>query len=216
MTLPTLTALDLGLAASLLIINAAISLGLQLRLERSLAIAAVRMVVQLSLVGLILRIIFSESSALVTISAALVMIAVATIEVASRQQPRFSGWVTHGLGGGTLLIVSTLATTVAASLLLGRDGGPDSLLEPRIFLPLLGMILGNTLTGVSLALSTLIDLSRREQRALDAQLALGATRTSAFQAILRQTMRTALLPILNAMSVAGVDSDSVVIRLFAG
>ena len=86
MTLPTLTALDLGLAASLLIINAAISLGLQLRLERSLAIAAVRMVVQLSLVGLILRIIFSESLALVTISAALVMIAVATIEVASQRK----------------------------------------------------------------------------------------------------------------------------------
>jgi putative ABC transport system permease protein len=204
MTLPALGALDLGMAAALLIINAIISVALRLGLERTLAIAAVRMVVQLSLVGLVLRIVFADGSVAVTIAAGLVMIGVATYEIAGRQRPRFSGWTNYWLGGSTLLVVSTLATMVAVSALLGRDDGPTSLLDPRVFLPLLGMILGNTLTGVSLALNTLIDLGQREQRTIDAQLALGFSRTTAFAAILRQTMKTALLPVLNAMSVAGV------------
>ena len=53
-----LTPLDLVLAASLPAINAAISWGFGLRLERSIAVAAARMVVQLALIGLVLKFIF--------------------------------------------------------------------------------------------------------------------------------------------------------------
>jgi putative ABC transport system permease protein len=51
----TLGATDLALASLLVIINAGLSLMLGLRLERQLLIAAVRMVVQLSLMGLVLK-----------------------------------------------------------------------------------------------------------------------------------------------------------------
>ena len=59
--------LDLGLAALLLVVNGAISLAFGLRLETSLAVAAVRMVVQLAAVGFVLKFVFAQSSPLWTL-----------------------------------------------------------------------------------------------------------------------------------------------------
>ena len=203
MTMPALTLLDVGIAALLLAINGAVSIALRLGLEKSLAVATVRMIVQLSLVGLVLRFVFAETSLLWTLGVALVMLGVAAYEVAARQTPRFTGWMTQGLGGGVVALVSVLATCFAVGVVM-RNGGGRGLFEPRFFLPILGMVLGNTLTAVSLALSTLIDLAQRERRSIEAQLAQGATIREAFGAIVRPTLRTALLPMINAMSVAGV------------
>ena len=55
---------DLGLAALLLVINAGLSIGLRLALERQLLIAALRMCVQLGLVGLVLKALFALDSSL--------------------------------------------------------------------------------------------------------------------------------------------------------
>ena len=50
-----LTYLQVGLAALLIVVNGAISLTLRLGMERTLAIASVRTVVQLVLIGLVLE-----------------------------------------------------------------------------------------------------------------------------------------------------------------
>jgi putative ABC transport system permease protein len=63
-----LTPLDLVLAASLLVINAAISWAFGLRLERGIAFAATRMVVQVALVGLVLKFIFAQTSPVWTLA----------------------------------------------------------------------------------------------------------------------------------------------------
>ncbi len=65
-----LSVLDLGLAALLLVVNGAISLAFGLRLETSLAVAAVRMVVQLAAVGFVLKFVFAQSSPLWTLAIA--------------------------------------------------------------------------------------------------------------------------------------------------
>ena len=92
-----LSVLDLGLAALLLVVNGAISLAFGLRLETSLAVAAVRMVVQLAAVGLVLKFVFAQSSPLWTLAIAVVMVAVAGWEVSQRQERRFA----QGGGGAT-------------------------------------------------------------------------------------------------------------------
>src|SRR5690606_9250483 len=77
---------DLVLAALLLIANGAVSFWFRLGLERSLAISALRMVLQLSVVALALRFIFALNSPLWTIAFALFMAAAAAYEVVSRQE----------------------------------------------------------------------------------------------------------------------------------
>ncbi|HRD77766.1 MAG TPA: ABC transporter permease, partial [Hyphomicrobiaceae bacterium] len=66
--------------------------------------------------------------------------------------------------------------------------------SPRYLLPILGMILGNALTSVSLVLETLTDAARRERPQIEARLALGATRFEALDGALKRALRTALMP----------------------
>lgn len=204
----SLTAIDIGLAALLLVINAGLSLAFRLGLAKDLIFSAIRMVAQLSLVGFVLRYVFQSGSLWLTSGTALVMILVAAFEVGQRQTPRFRGFVAEGLGLVTLLVVGTISTLYAVGVVIGPSvtSGPGLLtsFEPRHVLPILGMILGNTLTAVCLSLATLVDLTKRERGAIEAQLALGATRHQAFQRLTQSVLRTAMMPIINAMAVTGL------------
>jgi putative ABC transport system permease protein len=190
----------LAIAASLILLNGAISLAFRLGLERTMAIAAVRMVVQLAAVGLVLKLIFEATSPWVTLAAGLFMAAVAGLEATARLERPFTGWRAYGLGASTLLVTGLLATLVTTAGIIG----PDPWYEPRVVLPILGMVLGNALTGVSLVLDTMTDVASRERTAIEARLALGATRFEAFDGVLARALKTGLLPILNTMAAAGV------------
>jgi putative ABC transport system permease protein len=191
---------DLALAAVLLVINGAISLAFGLRLEVSLAVAALRMAVQLAAVGFVLKFVFAQTSPLWTLLMALVMVSVAGYELMQRQERRLRGWWAYGFGNLTLLLVGGLSTLYAVVVVIG----PEPWHAPRYVLPILGMVLGNTLTSLSLALQTLTEGAERERVSIEARLALGATRLEAFGPVLRRALRTALTPLLNVMSVAGV------------
>ena len=198
----TLTFADLCLAALLIVFNGAISFAFRLGLERSLAWSAVRMVLQLGAVGFILKLVFAETSVVWTVVIALIMIAVAGYEVTSRQTSPIAGFWSLGLGTSTLLLAGLFTTLFVVSGVIGSEPW----YAPRTFLPILGMILGNALTGVALALETLTQTVQSERSAIEARLALGHSRFQAFEGALQRTLRTALMPILNAMAVAGVVS----------
>jgi putative ABC transport system permease protein len=66
------------------------------------------------------------------------------------------------------------------------------------------MILGNTMTGVALGLQSLTAGAVSNRGAIEAQLALGATRTEALRRTARGALRVALIPIINSMSATGL------------
>jgi putative ABC transport system permease protein len=200
MSLVALSAADLALASLLLLVNGLISVAFGLRLEKGLAIAAVRMVVQLGAVGFVLAFVFAQTSPAWTVLVAAVMVAVAGFELMQRQERRFADWWAYGLGHLTLLLVGGLATLYAVGLVIG----PEPWYAPRYIVPILGMVLGNTLTAVSLALQVLTEGAERERAAIEARIALGASRFEAVSAVLRQAMRTAMTPLMNTMAVAGI------------
>ena len=195
-----LDAVDLGLAALLVLINGALSLALRLGLERQLLIATLRMVVQLVLVGLVLTTLFALVSPLWTGLAALAMVLFAGREIVARQERRLVGAWSYGLGTGCMLMAAGLVTVFA----LATQVSPDPWYHPRYALPLLGMVLGNTMTGISLGLHTLTTGAVRERAAVEAQLCLGATRTEALLPVTRSAMRSALMPIVNSMAATGL------------
>jgi putative ABC transport system permease protein len=195
-----LSGLDLALAAVLLLINGAISLTFGLRLEARLALAAARMVVQIAAIALVLKFVFAQTSPLWTLLVALAMVLVAGYELMRRHDRRFTGWWAYGLGNATLLLVGGLATLYAVVGLIG----PQPWYSPRYVLPILGMVLASTLTSISLALQTLAEGAERERDAIEARIALGATRFEAFSALLRRALGAAITPLLNTMSLAGM------------
>jgi putative ABC transport system permease protein len=195
-----LTPLDILLAAALLIANGAISWGFRLGLEKSLAIAAARMVVQLALIGIVLKFIFAQTSPAWTLAFALVMVAAAGVEVVARQHRSLDGWRTMGLSTATLLFIGTVVTVFGVGVIIT----PDPWYAPRYVLPILGMVLGNTMTAISLVLDTLTETAHRERNAIEARLALGAHRYEAMSSVLHVALRTGMMPILNSMATTGI------------
>ncbi|MDT8363598.1 MAG: iron export ABC transporter permease subunit FetB [Nitrosomonas sp.] len=193
---------DLALASILVILNGGLSFFLQLRLERQLLIATLRMIVQLTLIGLVLKTLFALSSPLWTGLTVLLMVLFAGREIVARQERRLTGGWFYGLGTGCMLLATSLVTVFA----LTTQVQPDPWYDPRYALPLLGMILGNIMTGISLGLHGLLNGITRERAAIEAQLTLGATRWQATLPVTREALRNALMPIINAMAATGLVS----------
>jgi putative ABC transport system permease protein len=196
----TLDILDLAVAALLVLLNGALSLALQLGLARQMLIAALRMIVQLTLVGLVLKTLFALVSPWWTGLAALTMVLFAGREILARQERRLAGFWAYGLGTGCMLLAACLVTIFA----LTTPVQPEPWYHPRYALPLLGMILGNTMTGISLGLHTLTTGLARERAAVEARLTLGATRRVAMLPVTRAALKSALMPIVNAMAATGL------------
>lgn len=200
MTAITLSAADLLLASLSLVIASGLSIRLSLGVHRATALAALRMVAQLILVGLTLRYIFALSSPLVTLVFAAIMILAATWEVQSRQKMRFRGWRRFGLGGLPVAIATVFVTALALSTALREAAWLDA----RHTIPLVGIILGTVINSTSLALNAMLTGVQREKRAIEARLALGADSSLALRELRRSAAHNGLIPVINQMAGAGI------------
>lgn len=200
MNLISLSPWDLAISASLVVLDAILSLVLALRLHRQITIAAVRMVVQLIAIGYILKLVFALNNPAATLAIVLVMVLVAGREVAARPERRFKDASNLALGAGSV----ALATLITAILALTTAIRPHPWYAPRYAVPLAGIILGNVLNAASLTLDSLLGSVGRERTTIEARLCLGSSYWQAVAAPLRTAIRRGLLPIINQMSAAGI------------
>jgi len=192
----------LGLAALLVLALAGTGYLARLGITRNLLIAALRTVIQLALIGLVLEALFASSGFQWIALMALVMLLVAGREVVARQGRRLQGWWAFGIGTGSMFVSSFSVTVLALSVVIG----PDPWYTPQYAIPLLGMMLGNTMTGVSLALDRLNESVWRQRAVIENRLMLGQTWKQALEDIRRDAMRSGMMPSINAMAAAGIVS----------
>jgi putative ABC transport system permease protein len=81
---------------------------------------------------------------------------------------------------------------------------PDPWFDPQVLIPLVGIVLGNVMNGVSISLNAFNTGIVRERTAIEARLALGADRRSAFRPMQRSALRSGMIPVINQMSAAGI------------
>lgn len=197
---PVLETWQVALGALVLLINSVFSVALSLGIARTLAISALRMVLQLMLMALALRWLFAVNSPAVTLMAMTLMGCFAGYEVLLRQDRTAGRWWTGLLGTGIMLASGYVVVLPALALVLQADPW----LSPRVALPMFGMVAGSALTGVALALRTMSDRVRRDARSIEARLALGQTRTQALAPVLRDAVRSGMLPTIANMASIGV------------
>jgi putative ABC transport system permease protein len=198
----TLTPLDLGLASLLVMVLAITSLRMKLLLARPLVIASIRTTVQLLLIGMVLKLLFENIDLLLIAGLSLVMLMVAGREVMVRQKRRFIGWKGFGIGTVAMFISSFSVTLLTLFLIIGNDPW----YQPQYAIPLLGMLLGNTMNGISLGLDRLTATAWSQRREIEARLILGYTAQQAISEIRRESTRVGMMPIINAMAAAGIVS----------
>ncbi len=196
----SLTPVDLLIAASLVLLDAVVSIWLGLRLHRQILVAAIRCTVQLLLVGYLLRWVFHIDQPLITLGLIVLMVAIAGREVAARPEQKLVRYGNQIAG----LSAVALATFVTASFALATALRPHPWFAARYAIPLAGIMLGNALNAASLSLDALLSGVLRERAAIEAQLALGVRFRDATKPLIRNAVRRGLLPVINVMSAAGI------------
>lgn len=191
---------DLALAALLLIIPAAISIALKLGLQKRLGIAAVRTVVQLTFIGFVLEWVFDLNRWYYVLPVLLVMLLAAARAAIKRSEKRFPG--AYVAAFGSLVLASTVTAFSVTEVVIGVDPW----YAPRYVIPLIGMLLGNGLNGISLGLDRLLNDLVKQRRSVEARLALGASTWQAVLPWMRQGVRSGMVPIINSMMVVGLVS----------
>lgn len=195
-----LSSVQVALAAGLILINGALSALLQLGLGRRLLVAALCTVVQLLLIGLVLQGIFTLNRWEPVLAIMLLMTLVAGVAAVQRTHLRFPGiWLAS--------LVSVWASAwLMEAIALFAVVRVHPWYAPHYAIPLLGMILGNTLNGLSLGLDRLGTELAAHRAQVEADLALGATRWEAARQPIQQAVRTGMVPTINAMMVVGIVS----------
>jgi putative ABC transport system permease protein len=191
---------QVAMAALLILINGAISVLLKLELERRLLLAAACTVVQLLLIGLVLEWVFRMDRWYIVLAMMTIMTVIAGVAGTQRTKVRYPGIRLRS-------IAATWASSwLVAALALGVIVRVRPWYTPQYAIPLLGMILGNTLNGVSLGLDRLGGELSGKRDQVEALLALGASRWEAARGPIRQAVKTGLIPTINAMMVVGIVS----------
>lgn len=191
---------QLLLAAALIGGNWVLSAWLRLGLGRTLLVASVRMVVQLLLVGMVLGYIFALRNPVPVVGIGLVMASLAGVSAVNR-----TAWRFPAVYFNSVLSVFASAYVVTGIALLGIIH-VTPWYRAQYAIPLLGMVLGNILNGVSLSLDRFTEGAVRDRALIESQLSLGATRWEAAHGLIRDSLRTGMIPIINSMMVMGVVS----------
>jgi len=202
MNLILLTPMDLSIAAVLVIALAVFSGLMQLGVGRQILIAALRTTVQLTLIGFVLKVVFENVNLVYMTLITTAMLLLAGREVMARQKYRFAGPWGFAIGT-TSMMVSTFVVTLLALLVVIRI---EPWYTPQYSIPLLGMMLGNTMNGIALGVDRLTNAARQQRQIIEARLMLGESWQQAIGDTRRESIRLGMIPIINAMAAAGIVS----------
>lgn len=197
-----LHALDLAIAASLVCLLAILSSLQHLHLARDLIISASRAFIQLILVGYVLHIVFDLQSPVWILTITVLMLLIAGREVMVRQHRRLKGWWGYGTGTLSMFLSSFCVMLITLTTIINLEPW----YHPQYLIPLMGMLLGNTMNGISISLDRLLEDAWNEKEIIESRLALGHKASVAISGIRQKALRAGMIPLINSMAVAGIVS----------
>jgi putative ABC transport system permease protein len=183
-------------AASLALIAVAIAVSFWRRaeLEKDIAVAVVRSFIQLTAIGYVIQAIFDSDSLWLVAALLAVMVAFGTWTARGRAK---------GVPGasGPILLALSVAAAVTLGLVVALGVFKP---EPRYLVPVGGMVIGNSMTAVAVALNRLSDEMHEGRRQIEAMLALGATSFQAARAAVARSLRSGMIPLIDSTKTTGI------------
>lgn len=189
--------LQFALVYLLLLVIIAIMKKCKINQTKLLIIASVRMTIQLVLAGLILTYIFKNPHPIFTVLYFASMIVFAIHRVLSKNKQinkRFKIVIASSLAISGIAIVTFFIAVVVG----------ESIFNPQYVIPIGGMIMGNAMTGLTLAIKTFRESLSVQKNKIDALLNIGVTPQKILIPFVNQALETALLPTLNSMLGMGI------------
>lgn len=189
---------QLALATLFVVFVGVVSIRLSLGITKDLAVATVRTYVQLLALGYVLRFVFGINSVWLVLGLLVLMVLAATRILVQRSPD-----APPGIFGSAFLSMA-LTGFIVTFAVTGVIVQVKPWYLPQYVIPLAGMVIGNSMNGVALALERVFaDLDSRKEEVL-ALTALGATPWEASHGAIRLALRAGLIPTINSMAAAGI------------
>jgi len=200
MNVVEISPLQLVLCLGFVLIAGISSLVFRLGLEKDLAWGTVRTFAQLFLVGYVLQFIFDIKNPYLILLyyAWMIFWAAQTIRGRVKEKqirifaPTFISMV---------ISYMIVAITVTAGILQIKPW-----YTPQYFIPLGGMIIGNSMNAISIALDRMFSDLRNRRDEIELAFCLGATYQEATSDILRDVIKAGMIPSINALMTVGLVS----------
>ncbi len=189
---------ELCIAALFVVAAGGISVWNRLRLEKKLLIGSVRCVLQLVIMGYVLKLIFDVESPWIVLGMFTVMVAFAIRIVRGNVKERQVPFVIPAFL--TMLCVYIVVAATVTGVIVGAE--PWWL--PRYFIPLAGMVAGNSMTALSLSLDRLFSDLRTKREEIEMRLCLGATAEEASREVARDALKAGMIPSINSLTGVGL------------
>jgi putative ABC transport system permease protein len=194
-----IAAIHLGfgqVAASLALVGIAalVSIGQRADLEGDIAVATVRSFIQLTAIGYVIKFIFSQNNLafVIALLAVMVLFGAFTARRRARRVPR-AFW--------PLLLALALAASTTLLLVVALGVFKP---QARYLVPVGGMVIGNAMTAAAVALNRLGDDVADRAAQVEATLALGATASQAMRPLLRRSLRSGMIPLIDSTKTTGL------------
>ncbi len=192
--------IDLALSLGLIGIAIIISLWQRLKLENQVLLSAGRTLLQLLVIGYVLDIVFALDNWLAVLGIIAVMISIAAVVAKNR----IDNNLPNLLPIVWLSIFASVAITLSYVIFIIVQ--PPNWYTPQYLIPLAGMLMGNAMTGASLAGDRLVSSIKQNHLEIETNLSLGATPKQAIFSYQKAAIFIGLMPILNNMLVVGLVS----------
>lgn len=193
-----LTAFDCLLALTILGYAFALSWHGRLGLGTTLAWGAARAFVQLTLLGVVLRLIIDARSPWVVLGVLGVM-AMLAADGARRRVKLALPWARVICFAG--IAAAALGVLPLVVLVVLR---PEPWFAPQHVVPVGGLIIGSTMTGTSLALERLLSEVQTRRGQIETALALGATPRQAAREAMGHAIQAAMIAPINHLMIVGL------------
>jgi putative ABC transport system permease protein len=167
--------------------------------EREILISTTRMTLQLILTGYILVYLFDNPNPLLTIAVIILMEVFAVYNTFKRSKTKLSNNIKK-----IIALSMTCGTLVSLLFFLLVVVGVSPWYDPRYFIPIAGMLIGNSMTGISLGVTRLVDGMLTQKHLIESTLMLGATPKVACKQIVDNAFDSAILPTINSMVGMGI------------
>lgn len=187
---------SLALALMLVVIALLVSGKEKLGLEKDIVWSVARAVVQLILVGYMLKYIFDLNNGWLTVLMVLFICVNASLNARKRSR-----------NIGNALMISFVAITVSTTstlTILVLSGSIEFV--PMQVIPISGMIAGNAMVAVGLCYSNLNQRFADNQQKILEMLSLGASVKLASAKLIRESIRAAMIPTVDAAKTVGLVS----------
>ncbi len=184
----------------LLVIPLALDYWLRLKLAKDVIISVVRMLVQLTLMGIFLEYLIKWDSLALNITWFFVMVFAASHSAIKRNKLSFRKF------WRPIFLSMVLAVAFAVLYFNALIINVKDVFTARFFVVISGMILGNSMKGIIIVLDKFYTNIVKEKHQYFYRLSLGATKFEALRPWIRQSIRASLQPIIATTATMGLVS----------